>query len=105
MSKTYIYNPVTKAHFNKWHGEGSLLLLDAGRAHLTDVLEKLDDTSIDRRAQGKQVGRSCAEGKNNKVIMFSNGVEEFVIVIDDLSTLSYSRDDDKVHLTVYVVND
>jgi hypothetical protein len=98
--KTYIYNPVTKAHFTKWHNEGVLLLLGAGISYLEDVLEKLDDTTIDRRAQGSQVTRADIDGKNTKVIMYSNGVEEFIIVIATSETYP-----EKPLLTIYVVND
>lgn len=101
MALSDVCTPVTKKDFMKWHSEGALLLLDAGIGVLdTVLLSRLNDISIDRRAQGKQVTRASVDGRHNKIVMFSNGVEEFVIVVSDMET-----DATRKHLTIYVVND
>lgn len=93
-------SPVTKKNFMQWHGEGALLLLDAGIGQLDILLSRLNDISIDRRSQGRQVTTATVDGKHNKIVMFSNGVEEFIIVIGEMES-----DTNRNHLTVYVVND
>lgn len=100
MNLTDVCTPVTKANFKKWHSEGALLLLDAGIGQLDILLSRLNDISIDRRSQGRQVTTATVDGSHNQIVMFSNGVEEFVIVISDMTT-----DTERKHLTVYVVND
>lgn len=99
MSLHDVLSPVTKANFKKWHNDGNLLLLDAGIGNLDIILSRLNDTSVDYKAQGKQVTTATVDGNHNKVFMFSNGVEEFIIVVSELSN------SDRRHLTIYVVGE
>lgn len=98
---------VTKANFKKWHGEGALLFYASGNGNLDIVLSRLNDYQHDYKAEGKQVFLSSGNGKNHKAFMFSNGCDEFIIVVDDMQGSEYSREyferTGKQHLTVYVV--
>ena len=98
---------ITKKNFTKWHAEGALLLLDAGTAKLESVLDKLDDYTIDRKSQGRPVTRSSVDVKNTKLYMTSNGVEEFILAVDDMQGSDYSRSiyesTGKQFVTVYVM--
>lgn len=89
--------PITKDKFKRWHSEGSLLLLDAGIGVLDIVLSRLNDTSIDYRPQGRPVTRESVDGVDNRIIMFSNGVETFIIVVGEMES-----DSNRNHLTIYV---
>jgi hypothetical protein len=101
-------SPVTKVNFKKWHNEGSLALLDAGNGQLDITLSRLNDMSIDWRSLGKQVTRHDTN-KHEKMYMFSNGCDEFILVIDDGQYSEYSKEyrnrTNKQHMTIYIVND
>lgn len=109
MNLSDTLTPVTKKNFQKWHSEGCLLLLNAGNGVLDIVLSRLNDTGIHWRDEGKQTTIATINGANNSIYMFSNGCEEFVIVVDDMQGSAYSKDfhkrTGKQHLTIYVVND
>lgn len=101
--------PVTKKNFKKWHSEGSLLLLNAGHGNLDIILSRLNNITIEYRAQGKQLITAMIDGKNITAHMFSNGCDEFILLIDDMQGSDYSKGyfkrEHKQHITVYVVND
>ena len=82
---------ITKKNFTKWHADGALLLLDAGTAKLESILDKLDDYTIDRRAQGRPVTRASIDGKNTKLYITSNGADEFILAVDDMQGSDYSH--------------
>ena len=100
---------VTKSNFKKWHNEGCLLLIGAGNGNVDITLSRLNDMSIDWRSLGKQVTRADINGKHNTAYMFSNGCDEFILVIDDMQgsdfSKSFSKDTGLQHITAYVVND
>lgn len=108
MTLSDTLTPVTKQNFKNWHKEGALLLLGAGNGVLDVILSRLNDISIDRKAQGRQVAIPSVDGRQYGVYMFSNGVEEFILVIDDMTASDYSREylknNGKQHITIYVVN-
>ena len=100
---------ISKKNFKKWHNDGNLLLLASGNGKLDITLSRLNNIEVDYRALGKQVSIPSVDGKQHKVYMFSNGVEEFILVVDNMRTSEYSKEyfktNGKQHITVYVVND
>ena len=98
---------ITKKNFTKWHAEGELLLLDAGIGKLESILDKLADYTIDRKAQGRATSRASIDGKNTKLYITSNGVDEFILAVDDMQGSNYSRnlykDTGEQSVTVYVM--
>lgn len=100
---------ISKKNFKKWHNDGNLLLLASGNGKLDITLSRLNNIEVDYRALGKQVSIPSVDGKQHKVYMFSNGVEEFILVVDNMQTSEYSKEyfktNGKQHITVYVVND
>lgn len=109
MTLTDTLTPVTKKNFNKWHSEGSLLFLGAGNGNLNITLSRLNDMTIEYRAQGRPLTTATIGGNNITAHMFSNGCEEFVLIIDDMQgsngSKEYFKRNNKQHITVYVVND
>lgn len=100
-------SPVTKANFKKWHNDGNLLLLGTGNGVLEITLSRLNDYNVDWRSQGQQVAIPTIDGKQYHAYMFSNGVEEFILVVDDMTASDYQREyfknNGKQHITIYVV--
>ena len=98
---------ITKKNFTKWHAEGALLVLGSGTAKLESLLDKLADHTIDRKAQGGAVTRASIDGKNIKLYITSNGVDEFILAVDDMQSTNYSRnlykDTGEQSVTVYVM--
>lgn len=98
---------IAKKDFTKWHADGAMLLLDAGMAKLESVLDKLADHTIDRKAQGRPLSRASVDGKNIKLYITSNGVDEFILAVDDMQGSEYSRriyeNTGNQSVTVYVI--
>ena len=98
---------ITKKNFTKWHNGGGLLLLDAGTAKIDTLIDKLADHTIDRKAQGRPTTRASVDGQNTKLYITSNGVEAFILAVDDMQGSDYSRrlyeNTGKQSITVYVV--
>lgn len=108
MNLVNTLSPITKVNFKKWHSEGVLEFIGVGNGVLDVTLSRLNDMSVDWRSLGKQVTRYNIS-KNQKVYMFSNGCDEFILVIDDMQGSDYSKDyfnkENKQHIIVYVVKD
>jgi hypothetical protein len=100
--------PVKKNTFKKWHKDGNLLLLDAGNGVLDIVLSRLNNIEVDWKSEGRNVSVPSVDGKQYSVFMFSNGCDEFVLVVDNMQGSDYSREyfnrENKQHITIYVVN-
>ena len=98
---------ITKKNFTKWHAAGALLLLDAGTSKLESVLDQLADYTTDRKAQGRAASRASVDVKNTKIYITSNGVDEFIIAVDDMQGSDYSRsvyeNTGRQFVTVYVM--
>jgi hypothetical protein len=102
-------SPVTKANFKKWHNDGNFLLLAGGNGVLEVTLSRLNNMAVDYKSMGRQTAVPTVDGKQFSVYMFSNGVEEFVLVVDNMTASDYSQEyfktNGKQHITVYVIAD
>lgn len=98
-------SPVTKVQFNKWHSEGNLKLVGAGHQDTGILLSRLNDINADWRSNAIDVSRADLS-KHDTVHMFSNGCDEFVIILNDMQASEYNRnyyqDTGKQHATVYL---
>lgn len=107
MNLTNTLTPVTKNNFYKWHEAGDLLLLGAGNSDVDILLGRLNDTEIHWGNLSRQVMAHGNLSKHDSVFMYSNGCDEFILIINDMQASQYNRDyftdTNRKHVTAYVV--
>lgn len=100
-------SPIKKTSFLRWHSEGEFKLLTAGNYYLPSVLEALSDFNFDWSKEATSTSRPPSMHKHEKAYMFTNLVQEFVLVINDMQASDYSRqmleDTGKQHIIIYLV--
>lgn len=101
-------SPIKKSSFLRWHEEGEFQLVTAGMYSLNGVIAALSDTEHPWLMHSSSTNRAPAMSKHEKAYMFTNLVQEFVLIIDDMQASEYSRnylrDTGKNHFTIYFVS-
>lgn len=104
-----LLSPVPKTHFKKWYKEHAFKLLQAGNGNLEQVIDTLSDYETDWHKDLRPLTRADIDGKNLSIWMMSNGVDEFLLVLDDMQGSRYSRDyyrdTGKQQIIIYVLEE
>ena len=99
--------PVKKVDFKRWHADGEFRLLTAGYYNLQNVVMALLDYKFDWLSRTSMTNHGPDMHKHEKAYMLSNGVQEFVLVVNDMQATEYSsdyfKDTGKHHFIVYLV--
>ena len=100
-------SPIKKVDFKRWHSEGEFRLIGAGHYKIPIVVEALSDYGHPWLDRSSSTSRGPDMHKHEKAYMFSNGVQEFVLVVNDMQASEYSKqvfeETGNQHVILYLV--
>lgn len=100
-------SPIKKVNFKRWHSEGEFRLVWSGNQSLPAVVKAISDYEHDWINYSQPTSKGPDMHKHEKAYMFSNGVQEFVLVINDMQASEYSKqtleETGKHHVIIYLV--